>query len=189
METAPAGKGHSEVCNFDNSRFLGQEAGRVCRASRHRQAVHVPMLSCVRVCGNPLTVHMHILAHIYEHDLRDSANVPIPDAAVFSKVPPCALQRQEPLALGFMYFLLLPRFLVYIIPVAVYTPSSGSEGKLCQAEAPTIRPIGETSEVVFVLGARDLVVGGKATSAWGVKEWTSDGEKQRFTGSFKQPFP
>lgn len=135
-------------------------------ASRHRRDIHVPVLSCVRVCGTTLTVHMHILAHIYVHDLRDSANVPI-NVSVFSKVPPCALQRQEPLPLGFMYFLLLPRFLVC---VAVYIPSSSSEGKLCKAEAPTIRPIGETSELALVLGARDLVVRGKTTSALGVKD-------------------
>lgn len=139
-------------------------------ASRHRKAIHVPRLSCVYVCGNPLIGHMHILAHIYVHDLRDSANVPIPDVAVFSKVPPCALQRQEPLPLGFMYFFLLPRFLVCIIQVAVYISSSSSEGKLCKAEAPTIRPIGETSELALVLGARYLVVGGKNTSALGVKD-------------------
>lgn len=63
-------------------------------ASRHRRDIHAPVLSCVRMCGTTLTVHKHILAHIYVHDLRDSANVPI-NVSVFSKVPPCALQRDR----------------------------------------------------------------------------------------------
>lgn len=163
--------------------------GELFHASRHRRDIHVPVLSCVRVCGTTLTVHMHMLAHIYVHDLRDSANVPIPDVAVFSKVPPCALQRQEPLPLGFMYFLLLPRFLVCVTQVAVCIPSSSSEGKLRKTEASTIRLLEKPVSWCLYLVPGTWLLEAKPRLPWESRTRHQMGKKQLLTGSFKQPFP
>ena len=56
---------------------------------------------------------------------------------------------------------------VHLIEAAASVSSSCAEGRLFKAEAPTTRPVGETSELGLVFGARDLVVGDKSMRALG----------------------